>query len=155
MYSSCDIAISLCIYIYIYIYIYYYYYFQQNWVKTQVVTVLTCLFANSRKLHKLATTKNIFGKSTLSDMHDRRTYMHINFQQNRVNILVKTVHTNLFAQYRKLHKFATINSNFEKKKNLLHMHHHKTSIYINFSQNHVETQVMTCSQVYSQKSQVV
>ena len=27
----------------------------------------------------------------------------------------KTVHTNLFANNRKLHKFATTNSNFEKK----------------------------------------
>ena len=47
-------------------------------------------------------------------MHHGRTYVHINFQQNRVNRSVKTVHTNLFAQYRKLHKFAATNSNFEK-----------------------------------------
>ena len=40
--------------------------------------------------------------------------MYIEFQQNRVYRSVKTVHTNLFAQYRKLHKFATINNNFEK-----------------------------------------
>ena len=40
-------------------------------------------------------------------MNHRRTYMHINFQQNWVSRSVKTVHTNLFAQYRKLHKFAT------------------------------------------------
>ena len=37
-------------------------------------------------------------------------------QQNRVCRSVKTVHINLFAQYRKLHKFATTNSNFEKKR---------------------------------------
>ena len=43
--------------------------------------------------------------------------MSIDFQQNRVCRLVKTVHTHLFAQYRKLHKFATTNSNFEKKNN--------------------------------------
>ena len=36
--------------------------FQQNWVKTQVVTVLTSLFAKNRKLHKFATTNNIFKK---------------------------------------------------------------------------------------------
>ena len=41
--------------------------------------------------------------------------MYIDFQQNRVCRSVKTVHTHLFAQYRKLHKFATTNSNFEKK----------------------------------------
>ena len=43
--------------------------------------------------------------------------MYFDFQQNRVCRSVKTVHTNLFAQYRKLHKFATTNSNFEKKNN--------------------------------------
>ena len=31
-------------------------------------------------------------------MHHRKTYMHINFQQNRVSRSVKTVHTNLFAK---------------------------------------------------------
>ena len=41
--------------------------------------------------------------------------MYINFQQNRVNRSVTTVHTNLFANSRKLHKFATTNGNFEKK----------------------------------------
>ena len=47
-------------------------------------------------------------------MHDRKKYMYINFQQNRVCRSVKTVRTNLFAQCGKLHKFATTNSNFEK-----------------------------------------
>ena len=41
--------------------------------------------------------------------------MYINFQQNWVSRSVKTVHTNLFANNRKLHKFATTNNNFEKK----------------------------------------
>ena len=76
-------------------------------------------------------------------MHHRKTYMHINFQQNRVSRSVKTVHTNLFAKKCKLHKFATTNSNFEKKIILLDMHHHKTYMYINFQQNQVKTQVMT------------
>ena len=40
-----------------------------------------------------------FVKSIISDMHHRITYMYINFQQNRVCRSVKTVHTNLFAQY--------------------------------------------------------
>ena len=52
----------------------------------------------NRKLHKFATTNTIFLKSALSDMHHRKTYMYINFQQNRVSKLVKTVHTNLFAK---------------------------------------------------------
>ena len=64
--------------------------------------------------------------------------MYIDFQQNRLSRSVKTVHTNLFAQYRKLHKFATTNSNF-KKKVLLDMHHHKTYMYINIQQNQVKT----------------
>ena len=84
--------------------------FQENRVKTQVMTVLTSLFAKKRKLHKYATTSNNFKKSTLSDMHHRKTYMHIiNFQQNRVSRSVKTVHTNLFAKSCKLHKFVTCN----------------------------------------------
>ena len=42
--------------------------------------------------------------------------MYINFQQNGVSIdrSVKTVHTNLFANNGKLHKFATNNSNLKK-----------------------------------------
>ena len=40
--------------------------------------------------------------------------MYINFQQNRVGKLVKTVHTNIFAKNCNLHKFATTNSHFEK-----------------------------------------
>ena len=47
-------------------------------------------------------------------MHQRKTYMHINFQENRASRSVKNVHTNLFANNCKLHKFATTNSNFEK-----------------------------------------
>ena len=34
-------------------------------------------------------------------MHRHKAYMYIDFQQNRVCRSVKTVHTNLFAQYRK------------------------------------------------------
>ena len=40
--------------------------------------------------------------------------MYINFHENRASRSVKTVHTNLFAKNRKLHKFATTNRNFEK-----------------------------------------
>ena len=45
--------------------------------------------------------------------------MYINFHQIRVSRSVKTVqcvHTNIFANNHKLRKFATINSNFEKKR---------------------------------------
>ena len=49
--------------------------------------------------------------STLSDMHHRKTYMHINFQKNWVSIHISQnrVHINLFAKNSKLHKFVTCN----------------------------------------------
>ena len=77
--------------------------------------------------------------------------MYIDFQQNRVCRSVKTVHTNIFAQYRKLHKFATTNSNLEKKKIILDVHHYKTYMYINSQQNQVKTQVMTVHTSYFAK----
>ena len=83
-------------------------------------TVHTNKFAKNRKLHKFATTNSNFKKSILSDMHHRKTYMHINFQHNRVRRSVKTVHTNIFAKNGKLHKFATTNSKFEKIDYLSH-----------------------------------
>ena len=87
----------------------------------------------NRKLHKFAVTNNNFFKSTLSDMHHRKTYMHINFQQNRVSRSVKN----------RAHKFIWQNiascKNLQlpivilKKSILLDMHHHKTYMYIIFS----------------------
>ena len=87
--------------------------FQQNRVNRSVRIVHTNSFAKNRKLHKFANTNSNFKKSTLSDMHHHKTYMYINFQQNRVSRSVKTVDTNLFAKNSKFHKFATCNSNFE------------------------------------------
>ena len=60
----------------------------------------------NHKLHKFATTNSNFSKSTLSDMHHRKTYMNIIFQQNQVSRLFKTMHTNLLAKICKLQKFA-------------------------------------------------
>ena len=57
--------------------------------------------------------------------------MYINFQQTRVSRSVQTVHTNIFANNRNLHKFATTNSNFEKN-DYLDMHHRITYMYITF-----------------------
>ena len=72
-------------------------------------------------LQKIARCTNLqlpivfFKESIMSDMHRGKAYMYINFQQNRVNRSVITAHTNLFAKKnRKLHKFATTNSNFKK-----------------------------------------
>ena len=53
-------------------------------------------------------------KVFLRDMHHRKTYVYINLQQNRVCRSVITVHTNIFAKNRKMHKFATTKCNFEK-----------------------------------------
>ena len=50
----------------------------------------------------------------MSDMNHRITYMVVNFQQIRVSRPAKIVHTNILANNRKLHKFATTNCKFEK-----------------------------------------
>ena len=71
--------------------------FQQNLVNRSVIIVHTNLFAKNRKLHKLATTNSNFHKID-SFRYYRKTYMYINFQQNRVRRSVKTVHTNLYLQ---------------------------------------------------------
>ena len=57
-----------------------------------------------------------FKKLTLSNMHHRKTYMHINFQETQVSTSVKIVHTNIFGKNCKLHKFSTCNYNFEKSR---------------------------------------
>ena len=73
--------------------------FQQNRAYRSVITVHTNVFAK-----KIASCVNLqlpiesFKKSTLSDMHHRKTYLYNNFQQNRVSRSVKTVHTNLIAK---------------------------------------------------------
>ena len=56
--------------------------------------------------------------------------MYINVQQNRVSRSVKTLHTNLFANNCKLHKFATTNSNFEK----IDYFRHTSSCNVNVNQ---------------------
>ena len=67
-------------------------------------------------------------------MHHRKTYMHINFQQNEISRSVKTVHTNLFAKKCKLHKFGTCNLNLEKSR-VLNMHDPIIDIRANFEIN--------------------
>ena len=93
-------------------YMYMYINFLQNRVSRSVKIVRTNIFAINCKLHNFATTNGIFFKLITSDMHHHKTYMYINFQQNRVSRSVKTVHTNLLAKTRKLHRFSTTNSNF-------------------------------------------
>ena len=69
-------------------------------------------------------------------MHHRKTYMYINFQQNRFNRSVITVHTNVFAKKYRLHKFETTNRIFLKS-TFSDMHHRETYMYINFQQNRI------------------
>ena len=60
-------------------------------------------------------------------MHHRKTYMYINFQQNRVSRSVK----NLFTKICKLHTFAACKENFEKS-HLSDMHYPLTDIQADF-----------------------
>ena len=80
-------------------------------------------------------------------MHHRTTYMLSNFQQNRASRSVKTVHTNLLAKQRKLHKFATGNSNFEKSR-LSDMHHTISDIQANFGINRFVRYQVTAKRNY-------
>ena len=66
--------------------------------------------------------------------------MYINCLQNRVSRSVKTVHTNILANYVFLHKFATTNNIFFKSITS-DMHQCITYMYINFLQNRVSDTV--------------
>ena len=73
-------------------------------------------------------------------MYHHKTYMYINFQQNRINRSVITVHTNVFRKKCKLYKFATTIVIF-KKSTLSNMYHRNTYMYINFQQYRVSRSV--------------
>ena len=90
-----------------------------------------CFAKTSNFQSKFATTNSNFVKNNYLDMHYCITYMYINFQQTLVSRSVQTVYTNIFANNRNLHKFATTNSNFEKN-DYFDMHHRITYMYINF-----------------------
>ena len=74
-----------------------------------------CFAKTSNFQTKFATTNSNFEKNNYLDMHYCITYMYIKFHETRVSRSVQTVHTNIFANNRNLHEFATTNSNFEKK----------------------------------------
>ena len=82
--------------------------FQQTRASRSVQTVHTYIY-----LQIIATCINLqlpivmFKKSTLSNMHHRKTYMYINFQQNCVSRSVKTCKQIYLRKNHKLHKFAT------------------------------------------------
>ena len=79
--------------------------------------------------------------------------MYINFQQIWVSRSVKTVHTNILANNRKLHKFATTNSTIEIDDYFRHASsynvHHGTCILI-FSIFVLVDQSKLCTQIYLQ-----
>ena len=76
-----------------------------------------CFAKTSNFQSKFATFNSNFENNNYLDMHYCITYMHLNFQQTRVSRSVQTVHTNIFTNNCKLHKFATTNSNFKRKNN--------------------------------------
>ena len=67
------------------------------------------------KLHKFATTKNNFDKNDHVRHASSYNVHGINFQLNRISRSMKNENTNVFVNNRKLHKFATYNSNLEIK----------------------------------------
>ena len=99
---------------------YMYIHFQQNWVCRSVKPCTQIYLHNIAICIDLQLPIVILNKSTILDMHHHKTYMCINFQQNRVETQVVTVLTSLIAKNRKLHKFATTNSNFEKINSFRH-----------------------------------
>ena len=84
-------------------------------------------------------------------MHHRKTYMYINFQQNRVSRTVKSLHTNLLAKIASCInlKLFTTNSNF--KKYFRQASSDDVHMYSNFHPNRVGNQSKLCSQIYLQK----
>ena len=67
--------------------------------------------------------------TTISDIHDRITYMYINFQQIWVSRSVKTLRTNRFVNLSDLRFFKTTNSNFEKKYYFRHASSYNVLVY--------------------------
>ena len=88
--------------------------FQQNWVCRSVKPCTQTYLHNIASCIDLQLPIVIWKKIIILDMHHHKTYMCINFQQNRVETQVVTVLTSLFAKKLQLHKFATTNNIFFK-----------------------------------------
>ena len=86
--------------------------FQQNRVKTQVMTVLTSLFAKESQIN-LQLPINIFSKID-SFRHASSLNVHVHIFSKMGLVDQPKPCTHLFAENFKLHKFATCNQNFEK-----------------------------------------
>ena len=72
--------------------------FSKLWLVDQSKTVRTNLFALIASCINLQIPIVILKKINSFDMHHPKTYMYIDFQQNRLNRPVITVHTNVFAK---------------------------------------------------------
>ena len=75
-------------------------------------------------------------------MHHHKTYMHINFQQIRVNRSVIIVHTNVFTKIASCINLQ-LTIVFFYKSTFPDMHHRKTYLYVNFQPNQVSKSVKT------------
>ena len=84
---------------------------QQNRVSRSVKSVHTNLLAKNQKLHKFATTNSNLEKNYFRQASSDNVHMCFNFHPNRVSNQSKLC-TQIYLQKRKLHKFATANSNF-------------------------------------------
>ena len=106
----------------------------------------TNLFPKNRKLHKFATINSNFSESTLSDMHRRKTYMYINFQQTRGSKPLTTVHTNILAK--KNYITLQLAIRISKTSHLLNMHYPLTDIQANCEINRPIRYQITAKRIY-------
>ena len=115
--------------------------FQQNHVKTQVMTVYTSLFAKKKS--------QVASKSTLSDLRIivKRILCKSIFSKIGLVDRSKTVHTSLFAKNCKLLKFVTCNLNL-KKSRLSDIHHPLRDIQVDFEMNRPTRQQITAKRNY-------
>ena len=72
--------------------------FQQNWVCRSVKPCTQSYLHNIASCIDLKLPIVIWKKIIILDMRNHKTYMYINFQQNRVKTQVMTVLTSLFAK---------------------------------------------------------
>ena len=87
-------------------------------------------------------------KKIISDMHHRTTYMHSNFQQNRVSRSVKTVHTNLFAKKLQMAEICNLQLEFRKITPFEHAFHPLTDIQADFEINRLTRYQITAKRKY-------
>ena len=115
-----------------------------------------CFAKTSNFQSKFATTNRNFEKNNYLDMHYCITFMYIKFQQTRVSRSVQTVHTNIFANNRNLHKFATTNSNFEKNDDLDMHHRYNVHVYQFLAKSgwYVDQSKTVHTNLFAKKSQV-